>query len=123
MNEAGSSLICIRDQRSNQLVPKRCLLIPGTATADWGLQLNVVMTEKLLECIKRFPDHELQQYQEDQKKMLSLFYVKRIYMENGDRHNFANIPFWKMEVMLKKWRTDQAMEEWSRMHRSVWGRL
>lgn len=123
MNEAGSSLIRIRDQRTHQLVPKRCVMVPGSAISDWGLQLNVVMNEKLRNCMKRFPDHELLQYQEDKQKMLSLFYVKRIQMENGDRRKFANVPFWKMEIMLKKWRTDQAMEEWSRTHKSAWGRL
>ena len=123
LNEAGSSLIRIRDQRSNQLVPKRCVLVPGTAISDWGLQLNVVMAERVLNSLKRFPDHELQMYQEDKRKMSSLFYVKRIRMDNGDRHSFAKVPFWKMEIMLKKWRTDQAMEEWSRTHKAVWGSL
>jgi hypothetical protein len=123
LNEAGSSLIRIRDQRSHQLVPKRCLLVPGKAISEWGLQLNLVMTERLFNCLKRFPDHELQRYQEDKQKMSSLFYVKRIRMDNGDRHSFAKVPFWKMEIMLKKWRTDQTMEEWSRTHKSVWGRL
>ena len=123
LNEAGSSLIRIRDPRSSQLVPKRCVLVPGTAISDWGLQLNVVMAERLFNCLKQFPDHELQRYQEDKHRMSSLFYVKRIRMDNGDRHSFAKVPFWKMEIMLKKWRTDQAMEEWSRMHKSVWGRV
>ena len=123
LNEAGSSLIRIRYQRSGQLVPKRCLLVPRTAISDWGLKFNVVMTERLFNCMKRFPEHALQEYQEDKKKMASLFYVKRICMDNGDRHSFANVPFWKMEIMLKKWRTDQAIEEWSRSHSSVWDRL
>jgi len=123
LNEAGSSLIRIRDQRSNQLVPKRCVLVPGTAIAEWGLQLNVVMAERVLSSLKQFPDHDLQLYQEDKHKMPSLFYVKRTRMDNGDRHSFAEVPFWKMEIMLKKWRTDQATEEWSRTHKAVWGSL
>ena len=110
-SEAGCALIRVRNPVNNQFVAKRCILLPSNALANWRYQFNKTMKEFVHYAIASFSDEYIESFQVN-GEMGHLFYVKRIGMDNKGRDKFKDIPFWKMEILLKKWRTDRALEEW-----------
>ena len=109
--EGGMSVIRVRDRRTDQLVPKRCILLPSTALERWRGRLNQITTDRLDACFSEFSSSYMEKFR-DYNEMESLFYLKRIGIGTPDRENFKDVPLWKMEVMLKKWRTDRALQQW-----------
>jgi hypothetical protein len=120
LNEGGFSAIRVKDPTTNKFVAKRCVLLPSTALADWRDQLNPITTQWLDLSLVQFPVRRfLWKCQRDQEEMKKLFYVKAVGVQNPDRKKFSDVPLWKMEVMLKKWRSDRALEEWSAKYQSI----
>ena len=113
VNEAGFTAIRVKDPTNNKFVAKRCVLLPSTALADWKHRLNPITKRWLDLSLDQFPRSFLEKCQRDEKEMGKLFYVKATGVHNPERKKFVDVPLWKMEVMLKKWRTDRALEEWS----------
>ena len=113
INEAGFAAIRVKDPTNNKFVAKRCVLLPSTALADWQHQLNPITKQWLDLSLNQFPRTFLEKCQQNEKEMEKLFYIKAAGVPNPERKKFVAVPLWKMEIMLKKWRTDRALEEWS----------
>jgi hypothetical protein len=113
VDEAGFAAIRVKDPTNNRFVAKRCVLLPSTALLDWKEQLNPITNQWLDLALEQFPRTFLEKCQEDEKEMQKLFYVKAAGEQNPERKKFVDVPPWKLEIMLKKWRTDRALEEWS----------
>lgn len=111
-SEGGMSVIRIRHPETRQLVAKRCVLLPSVALRDWAHRLSSEVRRLLDESFRRYSNKYMAQIYKDDDKMTQLFYFKRIGIDARDRENFKDVPLWKMEVMLKKWRTDRALKQW-----------
>jgi hypothetical protein len=109
--EGGMSVIRVRNPATKKLVAKRCILLPSTALDTWRRNLNIMVKERLDECFTEFSSNYMTRYH-NYDEMLKLFYFQRIGMDAPERESFQNVPLWKMEVMLKKWRTERALQEW-----------
>jgi hypothetical protein len=117
VNEGGFSLIRVMDPTTNKLVARRCILLPEHALKHWGRRINQITKQWLDFSRGYFDHHALRKVEGSSEEMNKLFYVKRNGLDAPQRRNFRNIPVWKMEVMLKKWQTDKALEEWSANYR------
>jgi hypothetical protein len=113
VNEGGFSLIRVRDPSTNKMVARRCVLLPEHALKHWGSEINPI-TKQWLDFSRHYFDRRaLGRVRWSMEEMNKLFYFKRNGLDAPQRRNFQNVPVWKMEVMLNKWRTDKALEEWS----------
>lgn len=114
LNEGGFSAIRVKDPTTDEFLAKRCVLLPSTALTEWKSQFNTIIKQWLDFSLEQFPSRQfLMKFQRDEEEMKKLFYVKAVGVQNPDRKKFVDVPLWMMEVMLKKWRTDRALEEWS----------
>jgi hypothetical protein len=110
-NEGGYSVIRVRDPQTSEMLAKRCILLPSRAVNHWKDQLNRIVMSQVELALAQFPAKYMARFG-DYNEIEKLFYVKRIGMNNSARKLFERIPLWKLDVMLKKWRTDKALEEW-----------
>jgi hypothetical protein len=115
-DEGGFSLIRVRDPNTSTFVVKRCAFLPSTALWDWQFDFN--LNTKLLvdTCLDKFNPRYMHQFR-SYKEMEKLFYFKRCGRSDGSLKDFIDTPLWQMDVMLKKWRTDKALEEWGEKYR------
>lgn len=114
LNEGGFTAIRVKNPITNKFVPKRCVLLPATVLTEWKYEVNTIAKLMLDFSLPQFPVRRfLRKCELDETEMQKLFYVKAIGVQNPERKKFLDVPFWKMNVMLKKWRTDRALEEWS----------
>jgi hypothetical protein len=112
-NEGGFAPIRVKQQWTNKTVAKPCILLPSTALANWKESFNEITTRLVGKYLREW-DPRVYNNPEELKK---LFYVKRIGIDNPDRDKFLDVPVWKMDIMLKKWRTDRALERWGDVFR------
>jgi hypothetical protein len=117
-DEGGFAVIQVKDPNTSTFVAKRCALLPSTALWDWQFKFNL-NTRLLVEtCLDKFNPRCMKQFRRyDELKKKKLFYFKRCGRGNSSWKNFIDTPGWQMEVMLKKWRTDRALEEWGEKYR------
>lgn len=111
-NEGGFAPIRMKKPRRNETVAKPCILLPSTGLPIWKSSFNKMTSDLVW---KHLRDWDPRAY-DDPKELAKLLYVKRIGVVNRHRQKFLNVPVWKMDVMLKKWRTDRALERWGEMH-------
>ena len=113
LNEGGFSVIKVIDPTTNHYLAKRCVLLPSTALVDWRYNFNHITKRWLDFSLIQFPRHILQELQQNKnKEMDKMFYFKTVGVQNSERKRFVDVPLWKMEVMLKKWRTERALQQW-----------
>jgi hypothetical protein len=120
-DEGGFSVVRVKDPhfRENVVIP--CVLLPSTAVDDWKGVDFVKNTDQLLQQLwEMYPPESLQRYYDNPKEMNKLFYYKS-RGKTFRKEKFSNVPLWKLEVMLKKWRTDKALVDWAKEHKSVMG--
>jgi hypothetical protein len=110
-SEGGFTVIRIRDPVKCKMIATRCILLPSTAFATWGWDFNRKTEELLDACFREFSLEYMERY-ENVRDVMSLFHLKRIGIDAPEREFFRDVPLWKMEIMLKKWRTDRALKQW-----------
>jgi len=115
-DDAGFSVVRIRDPLISTAVPKRFSLVPTLEARDrQPLAFAKLLQYWMAYCKNHLSDEVLESYRRRlvRKKLL---YLKPLRHPLG-REKFMNIPPWKMVVMLAKWRTDRILTGWSKAYR------
>jgi hypothetical protein len=117
VTESGFSVIRLKHSQTDMFLVRRCVLLPSTALSTWENQFNQNTTKLLDLCIQRLSEEYVESCQCDRTRMNRVFYVKDVERNRSwvkQAHmSFRDVSLWQMEVMLKKWRTDKALQAWS----------
>ena len=108
----GVGVVRVIDPVTNKYVAKRCVLLPATALHDWRYQFNFFTNYWVNYCMLKHPNME--KY-DSEHEGVELLQVGKIARSEVDR-KFESLPFWKLAIMLRKWRTDKALAEWGQMY-------
>jgi hypothetical protein len=111
-NEGGFAPIRVDHPYTNETMAKPCILLPSAALANWKTSFNEKATNLVRTHLQKW---DPQRYN-DPKELEKLFYLQRIGIYNPSRKFYWRRPVWKMDIMLKKWRTDRALEHWGNIH-------
>lgn len=117
-DEGGFSVIRVKDRYLRENVAIPCVLLPKSAVSEWRDDFTKNTGLLLQQLRERYPPETMQKYYDDPVEMEKLFYFKT----RGNvfrRERFSKVPLWKMEIMLKKWRTDRALVDWAEEFKRV----
>jgi hypothetical protein len=113
-SENGYTVIRIEDDRNRRRRRSmRCILLPNT-TKLYDKDFRAYLDGMIDQCLRTFPLNVT--------LMESRFFPfrhasKRIPTGKGPEE-LEGYPLWKIDIMLRKWRTDRALEQWGQQYYS-----